>query len=84
MRIDHRRRNVGVTEQLLDRTNILPRFEQMGCEAVPKGMTSHFLQDSGALDCGLYRCLHCILVDVVAAKLFAVTFDNMGIRWTFE
>ena len=30
--VDHRGLHVGMTQQFLDCTNVIPRFEQMGCE----------------------------------------------------
>ena len=35
MRVNHRRGNVAVPKQLLNRTNILPIFQQVSRETVP-------------------------------------------------
>jgi hypothetical protein len=41
VRVDLRGRNIGMTEQFLDATQILTRFEQMGCEGMAKHMRVH-------------------------------------------
>jgi hypothetical protein len=38
VRIDHRRTNVAMPEQFLDRSDVVPGLEQMGREAVPERM----------------------------------------------
>jgi hypothetical protein len=46
MGIDHRRRNIGMTEQLLNRANVVPRFERMGGE--PDETTSDISPSQGS------------------------------------
>jgi hypothetical protein len=36
VRIDHRRAHIAMTQELLDRTDIVARFEQVGRERVPQ------------------------------------------------
>jgi hypothetical protein len=36
MGVDHRRLDILVSEQFLNRANVVATFEQMRCEAVPK------------------------------------------------
>ena len=35
MKVDHRRPNVPMAEELLNRANVVPVFEQVSCEGVP-------------------------------------------------
>src|SRR5450759_539692 len=47
VRVNHRRRHVLVTQQLLDPPNIITRFEQVGGEAVPERVAARRLWDFG-------------------------------------
>lgn len=45
MRVDHRRRNIGMAKQRLDRADVLARLEQVCCKAMLKGVAGDFLMD---------------------------------------
>src|SRR5689334_14360858 len=71
MRVDHCGRDILVSEQLLDRADILSGFEQMRRERVTQGMACCRLVYAGAfarkLDCALNRRL----IDVMPAHAAA-------------
>ena len=46
VRVDHRRRHIGMAKQCLDRADVLARLEQVCCKAMPKGVAGDFLMDS--------------------------------------
>src|SRR5256885_1826578 len=50
MRVDLRRRNVGMPEHFLDGAQIGAAFEQMRRERMAKRMRRHHLGDPGAID----------------------------------
>ena len=54
MRVDHRRRQVAVPQQLLNRPDVVPGLQQMGRKRMPQGMGGDALGDlrltSGRLD----------------------------------
>jgi len=45
--VDHGRRDVVVTQELLDGADVVARFEEVGCEAVAKGVAGGDFGDSG-------------------------------------
>ena len=65
MRVDHCGLHILVSEQFLNRANVVATFEQMRCEAVPEGVTADALRNSGCSHC-LFNCfLHTALVQVM-------------------
>jgi hypothetical protein len=50
MGVNHRCSDVFVTEQLLNRTNVIAVFKQMRGEAVPEGVAACRFSDSGCSD----------------------------------
>jgi hypothetical protein len=46
VRVDHRRADVVVAEQLLDRPDVGSALKKMSCEAVPKRMAARGLCDA--------------------------------------
>ena len=69
MGVDHRRRDVLVTEQLLDGADILPILEEVSGEGMPKGVTRHSLGEAKLLDGPSHGLLQGGRVDVVSAPL---------------
>src|SRR5713101_3099847 len=67
VRVDHRRGNVLVPEELLDRAYVVAGLEQVGREAVPQYVRRDRLRDTGARRRACDRTLHDLLVEVVAA-----------------
>jgi hypothetical protein len=45
--VDHRRLDVDVPEQLLNRANVIALLQQVGCERVPKRVSRGVLSDAG-------------------------------------
>ncbi len=46
MRVDHRRRHIAVTEQLLDRPDVVTALEQVRRKRVAERVAAHALVDS--------------------------------------
>lgn len=61
MRVNHRRGNVAVPKQLLNRTNILPIFQQVSRETVPEGMATGRFGHARLVDRSLDRVLKILL-----------------------
>ncbi len=40
MRVDHGRSDISVTQQLLNRSDIVAVFQQVGCKRMPQRMTA--------------------------------------------
>ena len=66
VRVDHGRLDVRVTQELLDRPNIIAIFDQVGRERVPKCMTACGFLDSGVTHGLLDGSLNGRLVQMVA------------------
>jgi len=64
MRVHHRRADVGMAEELLDRANVRPAFEQVCGERVPKGMAPDSLREPRLASRLRHRPLHHRLVQV--------------------
>ena len=71
MGVNHGGADIGVTEEFLNRADIVTGFQEMGCEAVPKRMTTSWLGEAGGFDCFLYSLLDAGFMNVMAAKLAA-------------
>jgi hypothetical protein len=57
MGVDHRRRNVRVSEEFLYGTNVVPGGKEMSGKAVAQGVTRHAFGDTSSR----CRALHCSL-----------------------
>jgi hypothetical protein len=68
VRVNHRRRHVLVTQKLLDRPNIITRFEQVGRETVPERVAARWLWDFGVANRLLDGLLDDGFVEVMAAN----------------
>ena len=47
MRVDHRRRNVGVSQQFLHRSDVVTILEQVSSEGMPQRVAAYVLGDAG-------------------------------------
>ena len=65
MGVHHRGADVGVPEQLLDRADVMTRFEQMRRERVPQRMRRGGLRNAGAPQGLAHRPLERLVADVV-------------------
>ena len=55
--VDHRRGNIAVAQKLLNGADVVPVFEQVGRERVPKGVALGVLEDPGTTHRILHRAL---------------------------
>lgn len=65
--IDHCCPDVAVTQEFLDRADIIAHFQQSGCERVPERMAASVLCDPRAQDSGFHCTLEHAFVDMMAA-----------------
>ena len=65
VRVDHRRSDVPVPQQLLYRPNVVPFLKKMGSERMPKGMTGNRFGKSGTGGGLLYGFLEHRFVQMV-------------------
>src|SRR5688572_8190862 len=75
MRIDHRRGHVAVTEQFLDRANIVAVFEKMRRERVAKGVTARVLRDVRRTQRAAHRALYDGFVEMMSSVLSGERVD---------
>ncbi len=68
MRVNHRRSNIGMTEQLLNGSNVRSTLEKMGGERMAEGVTRHTLPKPRRSRSLLDRALYLSLVQVVSAS----------------
>ena len=68
MRVNHRRGNVAVPKQLLNRTNILPIFQQVSRETVPERMATGRFGHACLVDRSLDRVLKILFRNVMPAR----------------
>ena len=73
-----------MTEEFLDGADIVAGFQEMGCEAVAKRMTTGFFGQASGFDCFLYRLLDAGFMDVMAPKLAALGSCWLGNICGFE
>src|SRR6185369_12142464 len=66
MGINHRRRNVIVPQQFLDRPDVRPALEQVGCVRVTKGMTADVLVNANQRHRSLDRSVQGRLIQMMA------------------
>jgi hypothetical protein len=64
--VDHRCADVAVTEQLLDRPDVVPSLQEVGRERMTQAVRRRRLVDSSPLDGSLERPLKCLVVRMVA------------------
>src|SRR5688572_1955527 len=57
MRVDHRRGDVAVAEQLLDCADVVAVFKEMRGKRVTEGVTARVLGDPGRADSATHRAL---------------------------
>jgi hypothetical protein len=69
MRVDHRRADVAVPEQRLNRANVVAVFQEMSREGMAEGMAGRRLGDPGGPNRIVYRALEDGLVEMVPAPL---------------
>ncbi len=69
MRIDHRRGNILVSQEFLDRPDVVAAFEQMGGKAMTESVTTGRLGDAGGEDGLFYSVLEILFWDVMTANL---------------
>ncbi len=76
MGIDHGGPDIFVTEQFLYRADVVAVLQQMGGEAVPRGMTAAMLVDFGGGYALFHRTLDGRLAEVVTPCLARARVDG--------
>src|SRR5258708_6463216 len=66
MRVKHRGANVRVSQQFLNRADVVARLQKMGRETMAERMTARRPSDARLADGGLHRTLNAFLVNMVA------------------
>src|SRR5215469_4471513 len=74
--VNHRRSDVFVTEQLLNRTNVIAVFKQMCGEAVSEGVAACRFSDSGCSDGQFHGVLKVFLRNVMPSRLARARVDG--------
>lgn len=69
MRVDHGGADALVSEQFLDRADVVAIVEEVGGEGVSEGVTTRPLRDARPVHGVLHRALDRALVQVVAAPM---------------
>lgn len=67
MDVDHGCAHVLMSQQLLDRADVLPPFQQVGRKRVAEGVATGRLRESRLAHGPLHRLLHHARIEVVAA-----------------
>jgi len=83
MRIDHRRTDVTVAEQLLNRADIVTIFKQVGCERMTKCVRSRRLTQPGLVNGLFYNFLQNGFMHVVSALFSGNSIGEMASRWKY-
>lgn len=78
MCVDHRSRNVAVTEQRLHRADVGALLEQVGCERVPECMAGHRLRHTGTYRRGVYGALDRLIVEAMPSQPAGRTVENQA------
>jgi hypothetical protein len=81
MRVNHCRGNVAVPKQLLNRTNILPIFQQVGRETVPERMATGRFGHARLVDRSLDRVLKILFRNVMPTRFARPRIDGKFCRW---
>jgi len=68
VRIDHRRSHILVPEQLLEGTDVVASFEEVGGKAMAEGMAGSAFLDAGQLGGFSHRLLDGALAEMMAAN----------------
>jgi hypothetical protein len=76
VRVDHRRRHIRVTEQLLDRPDVVPVLEKVRREGVPERVASHSLRRAARQRRRSNRTLQTLLVHVMPSPNSAPRIDR--------
>ena len=76
VRVDHRRRHIRVTEQLLDRPDVVPVLEKVRREGVPERVASHSLRRAARQRRRSNRTLQTLLVHVMPSPNSAPQIDR--------
>gem|GEM_PF-4735222 len=79
MGVDHGRRHVSVTEQLLNGTDVVVRLQQMGGETVPEGVAADPLDDPAAPRSLLHGTLQSALVQVMTTDRPRALIDRQTV-----
>src|SRR5678815_2465887 len=66
VRVDHRRRNIGLAEQLLHGAYVMSALEQVSGKGVSQGVAAHVLRDARRPCSLLYAADEVVLVDMMA------------------
>jgi len=75
MRIDHRCAHIFVTQQFLDRPDVITIFQQVGGKAMPKRMTASVLFNSYCAQPGFYHSLHVLFGNVMPPDFAGARVD---------
>ena len=81
MRVNHRRGNVAVPKQLLNRTNILAIFQQVSRETVPERMATGRFGQARLVDRSLDRLLKILFRNVMPTRFARPRIDGKFCRW---
>ena len=81
VRIDHRRADIAMPQQLLDRPDVIPGLEQMRRKRVPKRVTGRRLCQPGTGRSQPHQTLRHTLVQMMPTPLPGLAIDVMPRRW---
>ena len=76
MRVNHRRLQVLMTEQGLNRADVMPAFQEMGGEGVPEGVGGDAFPDAGKLHGRSDGALDSMGTEVMAAHYARAGVDG--------
>jgi hypothetical protein len=68
VRVNHRRADIGMAEQFLDRPNVVPVLEQMCRKGMAESVTADPLRDACAASSGSDRALHDRFVQMIPGR----------------
>jgi len=68
VRVDHRRAHIGVAEQLLHRTDVVPRLEQVCSERMAQRVRRGGLGDAGVPHCLAHGALEGLIAHMMATN----------------
>ena len=81
MSVEHGGTHVRMPQQFLHRTNVVPSFEQMSRETMPKGVAARRLQDTRIANGALGSPLSGLFMLMRARKLSRVRILAKGVPW---
>ena len=76
VRVNLRRRYIGVAEEFLDGADIVAGFEEVGGEGVAEGVAADGFGDLGELDSGANGALEDLFIEVMAAGFAGARIDG--------